>query len=153
MSSRKENLNKKNSKDSNLFTDFNISIEKSKKCNLKNTIGLITPKDVDNFSYISNDNSKTEPKIKKVFCELTPDKNIIRINIVPRTNKNELKALNLFESFNSISDKENKEPNIPQFKAVDDYYREIDQDSKESIIPCKPMLNSTSSKAFMKEYS
>ena len=153
MSSRKENLNKKNSKDSNLFTDFNIFIEKSKKCNLKNTIGLITPKDVDNFSYISNDNSKTEPKIKKVFCELTPDKNIIRINIVPRTNKNELKALNLFESFNSISDKENKEPNIPQFKAVVDYYREIDQDSKESIIPCKPMLNSTSSKAFMKEYS
>ena len=154
MISTKKNSNTKYFNDNNLFTDFNLSIKKSKKCNLKNTIGLITPKDVDNFSCISNDNSKTEPKNnKKGFFQLTPDKNIIRINIVPRTIKNKLRPLNLYDSFNSISEKENKEPNIPQFKATLEFFREIDQDSKESIIPCKPMINSTSSKAFMYEYS
>ena len=154
MTSRKKNSNTKTSKDNNIFTDFDLSIKKSKKCNIKNTIGLIIPKDVDVFSCISNDNFRTEPKnTKKGFCELTPDKNIIRISIVPRTIKKELKPLDLYDSSNSISEKENKEPNIPQFKATLDFYREIDQDSKESIIPCKPMINSTSSKAFMYEYS
>ena len=155
MSSRKKNSKEKSSEDINLFTEFNCSIDKSKKCNLKNTKGLITPKNADSFSFISNDNSKTEPKNKKDINQTTPtpDNQVIKIRFVSTTNKDNTMTLSLFDLTNSLLDKENKEPNIPQFKATQEYYREIDKDSKESLIPCKPMLNSTSSKAFMYEYS
>ena len=50
MSSQKKNSSKTSSKIENLFTGFNAQINKSKKCNIKNKIGIITPKYVDSFS-------------------------------------------------------------------------------------------------------
>ena len=38
------------SKNNNLFLDFNYQIQKSRKCNIKDKMGLITPKDIDCFS-------------------------------------------------------------------------------------------------------
>ena len=154
MTSVKNISNKNSSKNNNLFFDFNFQMQKSKKCNIKNKIGLITPKDFDCFSSNSKDNYQTESRNKKEIINQNPqDKKVIKINIVSSSNKKDI-CLNPFElSTYSISDKENKEPNIPQFKATQEYYREINQDSIESIIPCKPMLNSTSSKAYMNEYS
>ena len=154
MTSLKKTSKKNSSKNINLFSDFNYQTQKSKKCNIKDKIGLITPKDIDFFSSNSKQNSKTEPRNNKdVISKNNQDKKIIKINIVSSSNENDI-SLNPFDlSSYSISDQENKEPNIPQFKATQEYYREINQDSIESIIPCKPMLNSTSSKAYMKEYS
>jgi len=154
MTSLKKTSKKNSSKNINLFSDFNYQTQKSKKCNIKDKIGLITPKDIDFFSSNSKQNSKTEPRNNKdVIAKNNQDKKIIKINIVSSSNENDI-SLNPFDfSSYSISDQENKEPNIPQFKATQEYYREINQDSIESIIPCKPMLNSTSSKAYMKEYS
>ena len=154
MASQKKTSKKNSSKNINLFSDFNYQTQKSKKCNIKDKIGLITPKDIDFFSSNSKQNSKTEPRNNKdVIAKNNQDKKIIKINIVSSSNENDI-SLNPFDfSSYSISDQENKEPNIPQFKATQEYYREINQDSIESKIPCKPMLNSTSSKAYMKEYS
>jgi hypothetical protein len=154
MTSLKKTSKKNSSKNINLFSDFYYQTQKSKKCNIKDKIGLITPKDIDFFSSNSKQNSKTEPRNNKdVIAKNNQDKKIIKINIVSSSNENDI-SLNPFDfSSYSISDQENKEPNIPQFKATQEYYREINQDSIESIIPCKPMLNSTSSKAYMKEYS
>ena len=154
MTSLKKTSKKNSSKNINLFSDFNYQTQKSKKCNIKDKIGLITPKDIDFFSSNSKQNSKTEPRNNKdVIAKNNQDKKIIKINIVSSSNENDI-SLNPFDfSRYSISDQENKEPNIPQFKATQEYYREINQDSIESKIPCKPMLNSTSSKAYMKEYS
>ena len=117
-------------------------------------MGLITPKDIDCFSSDSKENSKTEMRNNKdTYDQNNQEKKIIKINIVSSSNKNDV-SLNSFELSNySISDKENKEPNIPQFTATQEYYREVNQDSLESIIQCKPMLNSTASKAYMNEYS
>ena len=154
MTSLKKTSKKNSSKNINLFSDFNYQTQKNIKCNIKDKIGLITPKDIDFFSSNSKQNSKTEPRNNKdVIAKNNQDKKIIKINIVSSSNENDI-SLNPFDfSSYSISDQENKEPNIPQFKATQEYYREINQDSIESIIPCKPMLNSTSSKAYMKEYS
>ena len=154
MTSLKKTSKKNSSKNINLFSDFNYQTQKSKKCNIKDKIGLITPKDIDFFSSNSKQNSKTEPRNNKdVIAKNNQDKKIIKINIVSSSNENDI-SLNPFDfSSYSISDQENKEPNIPQFKATQEYYREINQDSIESKIPCKPMLNSTSSKAYMKDYS
>ena len=154
MTSLKKNSKKNPSKKINLFSGFNCQTQESKKCNLKDKIGLITPKDIDFFSSNSKQNSKTEPRNNKdANAKNNQDKKIIKINIVSSSKENDI-SLNPFDfSSYSISDQENKEPNIPQFKATQEYYREINQDSIESIIPCKPMLNSTSSKAYMNEYS
>ena len=154
MTSLKKTSKKNSSKNINLFSDFNYQNQKNIKCNIKDKIGLITPKDIDFFSSNSKQNSKTEPRNNKdVIAKNNQDKKIIKINIVSSSTENDI-SLNPFDfSSYSISDQENKEPNIPQFKATQEYYREINQDSIESIIPCKPMLNSTSSKAYMKEYS
>ena len=154
MTSLKKTSKKNSSKNINLFSDFNYQNQKNIKCNIKDKIGLITPKDIDFFSSNSKQNSKTEPRNNKdVIAKNNQDKKIIKINIVSSSNENDI-SLNPFDfSSYSISDQENKEPNIPQFKATQEYYREINQDSIESIIPCKPMLNSTSSKAYMKDYS
>ena len=154
MTSLKKTSKKNSSKNINLFSDFNYQTQKSKKCNIKDKIGLITPKDIDFFSSNSKQNSKTEPRNNKdVISKNNQDKKIIKINIVSSSNENDI-SLNPFDfSSYTISEQENKEPNIPQFKATQEYYREINQDSIESIIPCKPMLNSTSSKAYMNEYS
>ena len=154
MTSLKKTSKINSSKNINLFSDFNYQTQKSKKCNIKDKIGLITPKDIDFFSSNSKQNSKTEPRNNKdVIAKNNQDKKIIKINIVSSSNENDI-SLNPFDfSSYTISEQENKEPNIPQFKATQEYYREINQDSIESIIPCKPMLNSTSSKAYMNEYS
>ena len=64
MSSQKKISSKTSSKNENLFTGFNAQINKSKKCNIKNKIGIITPKYVDSFSYISSNISNTEVKNK-----------------------------------------------------------------------------------------
>ena len=145
------------SKNSNLFSDFNCPIKKSRKCHLKKRARNITPKSKDDFDYATytDDNSKTEPKNKNENKNKnnSTEAKIIKINIVSSSDKNDTWSNNPFDSFNSIPDKENQQPNIPRFKATQDYYLEIDKDSKESIIPCKPMLNSTSSKAYMEEYS
>ena len=154
MTSLKKFSKKISSKNNNLFSDFNYQIQKSRKCNIKDKMGLITPKDIDCFSSDSKENSKNEKSNNKdTIDQNNQEKKVIKINIVSSSNKNDI-SLNSFEfSSNSISDKENKEPNIPQFTATQEYYREVNQDSIESIIPCKPMLNSTASKAYMNEYS
>ena len=160
MTSLKKISDKDSSKENNIFLDYIHRIQKSKKCNINNRIGIITPKDIDIdcFSSNSKKNLLTEQKNKKEMVEQNiQNKKVIKINIVPNSNKNNYPSspsLNPFELVNnSISDKENKEPNIQEFKATQEYYREINFDSIESIIPCKPMLNSTASKAFMNEYS
>ena len=160
MTSLKKISDKDSSKENNIFLDYIHRIQKSKKCNINNRIGIITPKDIDIdcFSSNSKKNSLTEQKNKKEMVEQNiQNKKVIKINIVPNSNKNNYPSspsLNPFELVNnSISDKENKEPNIQEFKATQEYYREINFDSIESLIPCKPMLNSTASKAFMNEYS
>ena len=155
MSSQKKISSKTSSKNENLFTGFNAQINKSKKCNIKNKIGIITPKYVDSFSYISSNISNTEVKNKNETNQITPAKNVIKIVVYSRTKKNrdDSTTSNPFESPNSIPDKENIEPNTYHFKATQEYYREINPDYIESIIPCKPMLTSTSSKAYMVEYS
>ena len=153
MSSLKKRSKKNTEKNNNLFADFNCPNQKSKKCYLKEKSGLITPKDSDCFSSNSKENSQTETKNKKDVNQNFQDKKVIKINIVSSNNKSVSLCSDPFDSFISISDKENKEQNTLPFKATQDYYREINQDSIESIIPCKPMLNSTSSKAYMNEYS
>ena len=154
MTSLKKISNNDSPKNNKLFYDFIFRIHKSKACNISDKSGLITPKDIDVncFSSNSKDNFQTGSK-KDIINQNAKDKIIIKINIVSSSNKND-DSLNPFElSSYSIYDKENKEPNITQFKATQEYYREVNQDSIESIIPCKPMLNSTSSKAFMNDYS
>ena len=88
MSSQKKISSKTSSKNENLFTGFNAQINKSKKCNIKNKIGIITPKYVDSFSYISSNISNTEVKNKNETKQITPAKNVIKIVVYSRTKKN-----------------------------------------------------------------
>ena len=155
MTSIKNNLSKISLNNSDLFPDYNSSLQSSKRCYIGDKIGIITPKNSDSFSSNSKENSLTETKIIKDNNQICHNKKVIKIKIVSSSYKSDTKPLDPFDLFNSNSnsDKENKEPNIPPFKATQEYYREINHDSIESIIPCKPLLTSTSSKAFMNEYS
>ena len=137
-------------KDSNFSSN-----RKSIRSNLKKKAGNISHKSKDDFSFISyaDENSKTEPKSKNEKKKNNPDIKVIKINFVSRKNQTDMCSKNPFDSFNSNYDKENQQPNIPSIKTTQDYYREINKDSIESIIPSKPMINSASSKAFMLEYS
>ena len=155
MTSLKKISCKTSPKKNNIFLDYMFQIQKSKKCNIKDKIGVITPKKSDCYSSSSSkENSWTESKNKKEINEQnSKNKKIIKINIVSSSNKNNSSSPNPFELNNSFYDKENQDPNIQEFKAKQEYYREINLDSVESLIPCKPMLNSTASKAFMNEYS
>ena len=125
-----------------------IKINITKKCPIKKYRGLITPKDTDDFSTISFTENKEQ--FQNENSQNNSSNNIIRIKIVDN-NKTIFWSNNPF-SIVSNESKENKEPNILPFKAKEELIRKIDKDSAESIIPCKPMLNSTASKSFMQEY-
>ena len=98
------------------------------RCNLKNKIGIITPKLTDDFEMksffsISKNNQKNENIEKALTNENT-------------TNK-------------TTSD--NRALNSNQYNQY--FVKNINCDYSEKIISCKPMLNSTASKIFMSKYS
>ena len=134
---------KGNSSDTNEIKDtLQLKINKTKKCPIKKSIGLITPKDEDNFiSFIKNNENENNQN----------NNNIIRINIV---NDSKISwSKNPFFKNDLLENKENSEPNMLDFQTTQEFIRTINKDSIESYIPCKPMLNSTASKTFMQEYS
>jgi hypothetical protein len=85
MTSLKKISDKDSSKENNIFLDYIHRIQKSKKCNINNRIGIITPKDIDIdcFSSNSKKNSLTEQKNKKEMVEQNiQNKKVIKINIL-----------------------------------------------------------------------
>lgn len=143
---------KDNSKENNKsIFPLNIKINRYKKCGISKYEGLITPKDSDIFPTISL-TEKTEQSDDE-NSQNNSNINILKVNIVDNEKK-------VFWSYNPFSinlcdnkeNKENKEPNTLSFKAKEECIRTINKDSVESIIQCKPMLNSTASKSFMQEY-
>jgi hypothetical protein len=98
------------------------------RCNLKNKIGIITPNltedfEMKSFFSISKNNQKNENIEKALTNENT-------------TNK-------------TTSD--NRALNSNQYNQY--FVKNINCDYSETIVPCKPMLNSTASKIFMSKYS
>ena len=141
---------KENSLDNNEIEEpLPFKINKAKKCPIKKSIGLITPKDIDNFPTISftgeNENENNQNN---------SNNNIIKINIITESkitwSKN---PFFLYPKEEEKENKENYEPNLLDFQKTQDLIRTINKDSIESYLPCKPMLNSTASKSFMQEYS
>ncbi len=130
-------------------------VHKFKKCLIRNSIGIITPRESGNFPFISFNKDECE-KNEDENHQNNSSKNIIQINIVD--NKNNIiwsKNPFLIQPIKMQKDKieNNREENIPSFKATQEFIRLIDQDSIENILPCKPMLSSTASKTYMLEYS
>ena len=152
MSSFTNHSNENSPKNKNLSVCLPSLINKSKKCHIKSKLGLITPKDIDIFSPIFLMEKTNENKININDNNINnSNKDIIKINIV-KNDKNIHWSKNPFLLIPS-KNKENQEPNIPRFNATIEFIRTINQDSIESLIPCKPMLNSTASKSYMLEYS
>ena len=130
-------------------------VHKFKKCLIRKSIGIITPRESDNFPFISFNIDENE-KIEDENHQNNSSKSIIKINIVDNNNniiwsKNPFLIQPIKKQMEKIEN--NKEQNIPSFKATQEFIRLIDQDSIENILPCKPMLSSTASKTFMLEYS
>ena len=70
MTSLKKISCKTSPKKNNIFLDYMFQIQKSKKCNIKDKIGVITPKKSDCYSSSSSkENSWTESKNKKEIIE------------------------------------------------------------------------------------
>lgn len=135
------------------YNPFPSENNKNKKCPIRKSIGMITPKDTDNFQFISFNN--IFDKIENENNDGNSNKKIIKINIVDNS-KNIIWSKNPFIKEPIIKIKENKnseETNMDIFKPSENYIRIIDKDSIETIIPCKPMLNSTASKSYVAEYS
>ena len=152
MSSFTNYSNENSPKNKNLSVCLPTLINKSKKCHIKNKLGLITPKDIDIFSPIFLMEKTNENNININENNINNShKDIIKINIV-KNGKNISWSKNPFLLIPS-KNKENQEQNIPRFNATIEFIRTINQDSIESLIPCKPMLNSTASKSYMLEYS
>ena len=130
-------------------------VHKFKKCLIRKSIGIITPRESDNFPFISFNIDESE-KNEDENHQNNSSKNIIKINIVDNNN-NIIWSKNPFLIEPIKKQKENiennKEQNILSFKATQEFIRLIDQDSIENILPCKPMLSSTASKTYMLEYS
>ena len=147
----KENL----SKQDKINVPLPSKVHKFKKCLIRKSIGIITPRESDNFPFISFNIDESE-KNEDENHQNNSSKNIIKINIVDNNN-NIIWSKNpfLIEPIKKQKEKieNNKEQKIPSFKATQEFIRLIDQDSIENIFPCKPMLSSTASKTYMIEYS
>ena len=147
----KENL----SKQDKINVPLPSKVHKFKKCLIRKSIGIITPRESDNFPFISFNYDESE-KNEDENHQNNSSKNIIKINIVDNNN-NIIWSKNPFLIQPIKMQKEkienNKEQKIPSFKATQEFIRLIDQDSIENILPCKPMLSSTASKTYMLEYS
>lgn len=142
------------SKQDKIYVPLPSKVHKSKKCFIRKSIGIITPKESDNFPFISFNSDESEKEDEN--HQNNSKKNIIKVNIVD--NKNNIiwsKNPFLIQPMKKPKEKieNNKEQNIPSFKATQEFIRLIDQDSIENILPCKPMLSSTASKTYMLEYS
>ena len=115
-------------KTKNFDNNILIKVNNTRKCNIKNKIGIITPQITDDFlmnSYISiNKNKLKNENIENALTnENTTNKTSVNINTL----------------------------NLNQFNQC--YIKKINYDSSEIIIPCKPMINSIVSKNLMKQYS
>lgn len=127
-------------------------INNTRKCNINNKLGIITPKIIDDFplsSFVSvykekeiqygqenydNKDKENDPTTENKKKKLISKQNqIIQVKV---------KKINKELNKNSNSIFSNQE-----------YIRKICGDTKESIIQCKPMLSSTASKTFMRDYS
>ena len=95
------------------------------KCNIKNTLGIITPQTKDDFST----NSFSLSRHKKNSQEKS-EKGLTNENTTNKTSSNIIPL------------------NTNQL-----YIKKIKYDYSEILIPCKPILNITASKNIMKEYS
>lgn len=130
---------------------FPSNKKKNYKCNLKNTFGIITPKVIDSFA--TNSSTEESNHIQNNFYI----NNVIKINIVENSkiiwSKNPFSTIDNDDKEIKYNNNENNDANIFHFKATQDFIRTINRDSIETIVPCKPMLNSTASKSYMQEYS
>ena len=156
MSSIINNSNDISPRKNNISVHLQSMIHKSKKCPIKKSIGLITPKDPDNYSeplflekIKENRNSNNENDNNNNVKISHQD--IIKINVI-NNNKKITWSKNPFLMIHN-KNIENQNPNAPRFEATQEFIRNVNQDSLESLIPCKPMLNSTASKSYMLEYS
>ena len=140
---------------------FPSKINTSRKCYIKNTYGIITPKDTDIFTSIFYSENKDKNKEERNQND-SNRRNTIKIKIIDTNkiswSKNPFGAIistNIVDKENRPNNENtiNKAQNPLQFKATQEYIRTINKDSIEIIIPSKPILNSTASKSFMQEYS
>ena len=124
------------------------NLHNSKKCLIRKKIGIITPQFKSDF--ISSQSQEKSEKKDNEMNQYNSPNNLVKINVATNIKINwDINPFSDLQFYN----KENKEPNKPSFNSFQDSIRIIDKDSVESFIPCKPMINSTSSKKFMLEYS
>ena len=103
-----------------------IKINKARKCNIRNTLGIITPVSKDDFST----NCLSLSKDKKEIIQVKIEKGLSNENTTNKTTSN-VNPLNT----NQL------------------YTKKIMYDYSEILVPCKPSLNVTASKNIIKEYS
>jgi len=103
-----------------------IKINKTRKCNIRNTLGIITPISKDDFST----NCLSLSKDKKEIIQVKIEKGLSNENTTNKTTSN-VNPLNT----NQL------------------YTKKIMYDYSEILVPCKPSLNVTASKNIIKEYS
>ena len=115
----------------NSFNDLSIKVNYTKKCNIRNTYGIITPKLTDD--YITNSLITTN-KIKYSKENIQQDQDLTNENTTNKTSSNKI-ALNTSQIKNEI------------------YINKNLHDYTEAQLPSKPNLNIKASKALMKEYS
>jgi hypothetical protein len=146
----------------NIYIPIPSLIHKSKKCPIRKSVGLITPKDPDNYPlFLFSENTNENENIYNNENDNDNDNNArishedtIKIKIV-KNHRNITWSKNPFLIVQNQCN-ENQNPNIsnaPRFDATQEFIKIINQDSLESLVPCKPMLNSTASKSYMVEYS
>ena len=111
------------SKDSML--NIPIKLNNRRICNLRNKMGIITPQITDDFL----------------------------INSFISANKNKNKEENIEFALTNENTTNKSTSNNPLNNSNQLYTKKINYDYKVTTIPCKPNLNSTTSKTLMKEYS
>ena len=111
------------SKDSML--NIPIKLNNKRICNLRNKMGIITPQITDDFL----------------------------MNSFISANKNKNKEENIEFALTNENTTNKSTSNNPLNNSNQLYTKKINYDYKVTTIPCKPNLNSTTSKTLMKEYS
>ena len=111
----------------NTFNNLSIKVNYTKKCNIRNTYGIITPKLTDD--YLTNSLITTN-KIKYSKENIEQEQDLTNENTTNKTSSNKI-VLNTNQIQNQIYTNKNLELEIPS----------------------KPNLNIKASKALMKEYS
>ena len=115
----------------NIFNNLSIKVNYTKKCNIRNTYGIITPKITDD--YLSNSLITTN-KIKYSKENIEQEQDLTNEKTTNKTSSNKI-VLNTNQVTNQIYTKANL-----------NYFPEAQMKSK-------PNLNIKASKALMKEYS